>query len=526
MISSIDIQPAAGKLSAAYSPIIYELTAGDSSGGPTPPVVYCDIYINGVYYRSMTKTQAKTHFSTHSIWSFDVRQAAQEYLKKYLPILGGDQVLEAPALIASIKCKFRASGYDPAGFISPEGITPIQATGNTPAVAGTGTESNESFIVNIALQHGDNKNLETHLGNYKTGQWSVNAFPLTHRPLKYYINEAGSDYFPAIFPDNLCFGGLKLNYRYRGQTTIWSMISGLETPCNAVIFDLVALQVPGSQDVNFTWKVTGNATLTSYSVDGGPWINVAIVNGGGSGSAFVLFLGQHTIRVKGICLCAEGDETLLEFAIVDPVDFNCAAGVTDLVANQTGPGELVVNFVMGVGAVAYEGQVAPAGGGQILLYNGSSASPTFTAQGAPLGDNDITVIPFCANGVEGTPMTITKRVLGFPTINKIDETTTGPGGIRTQVFRIGGSITSGNRFVLSIYGVDVVYITSPIDTATMVAAALRDLINANLAPAWDAAGLAPAPGTVGFPPAATALGSDLTVTMNYLNSFAYNAYLF
>lgn len=56
-IQSIIQQPATNSLNAAYQPIVLRVQATSATNDPIPPVVYCDIYVNGVFYRSLSNTQ-------------------------------------------------------------------------------------------------------------------------------------------------------------------------------------------------------------------------------------------------------------------------------------------------------------------------------------------------------------------------------------------------------------------------------------------------------------------------------------
>lgn len=214
-IITINQQPAYQSLNAAYRPIVYKVTATRTDDGPIPPVVYCDIYIKNVYYKTIDKTQYISATDTNSIWLFDVQDAAQEYLSKFLGTNAGSALLEAVNVMARIYCKFRSSGLNVNGFITPEGTAPVQATSANAAVAGTGTQSNESFICNSTLQHTDNQALASHLGDQKKktmGAWDGSCYPLSHRPKNYLLSNGQCDYYPFIYTGDKEFGHITLNY--------------------------------------------------------------------------------------------------------------------------------------------------------------------------------------------------------------------------------------------------------------------------------------------------------------------------
>jgi hypothetical protein len=198
MPTGIITQPDADQIMAAYRPIIFRVGAIAINSDPVPPVVYCDIYFNGVFYRTISKSQYANLNSGFSEWEFDIQDAAQEYLAKYLGTNGGESIVVADPLVTLVKCKFRSSGLDSEGFIEQEGTIPVQGTGDTNPSAGDGTESNEFNIVNAALQHEDNQDLAAHLDAYKNRTWDATTYPLTHRPDHYKLCALDSDYFPIL----------------------------------------------------------------------------------------------------------------------------------------------------------------------------------------------------------------------------------------------------------------------------------------------------------------------------------------
>jgi hypothetical protein len=196
-ISGIVTQPASDHLMAAYRPIILDVTATATMGpSAVPPVVYCDIYFAGVFYKTIKKTAALASGN----WRFDIQDAAQEYLGKYLAAIYGQAIVEAPPLIALAFCRFRSSGIDTEGFIVPDPTIPVQATGNTNPTAGTGTQSNSFYVVNSTLQHDQAQDLADHLDAWKNPDdtWDATTYPLTHRPRNYFLCTEDSDYFPIL----------------------------------------------------------------------------------------------------------------------------------------------------------------------------------------------------------------------------------------------------------------------------------------------------------------------------------------
>lgn len=227
-ITAITFQPISNSLQAAYRPIIFQVTAVSLYDTFLPaPVVYCDIYFGGIYYKSLSKT---IPLPTGE-WQFDIQDATQEYLRKYLAPNGGIEFYQASSAMTNSFCRFRASGINTNGFIVPEAIVPVQGTGSIPPVNGSGTQSNTFYAMNATLQHEDNQDLSAHLNTYKNGVWSALAYPLTHRPQSYPIRLAESDYYPIAYTGISPLKCIDLHYRFKGQTTFHQTTKCLENPC-------------------------------------------------------------------------------------------------------------------------------------------------------------------------------------------------------------------------------------------------------------------------------------------------------
>jgi hypothetical protein len=235
-VTSIPYQPATGQLLASYRPIVFKVQATATGGGILPPYVVCDIYIANVYYKSILRTAPESQASTYSIFQFDISDALQEYLQPDIAQLDNNNVLQAPHMSAKVFCRFRASDKDSDGFTVEEGTKPVQGTNDTNPISGTGTQSNTFFVINAALQHEDNQNLQLHLTAYKQGTWATNAFPLTHRNRYYFCNN-DSDHYPIIFTGDCIEADLKLNYRLKGQTSFQVATAANINICNPITFD-------------------------------------------------------------------------------------------------------------------------------------------------------------------------------------------------------------------------------------------------------------------------------------------------
>lgn len=273
-INAIISQPIPDDIQAAYRPVVLRVSANKTGGDPVPPVVYCDIYFNGVFYKTLSKTIFSKKNIVDTEWEFDIQDAAQEYLRKTLGQNGGGQILTVPFILSRTFCKFRSSGVDGNGFIAPEGTAPIQGSVGIDPVDGTGTVSNDFFVVNATLQHEDNQSLPIHLNSFKKGTWANKTWPLSHRPENYKVRVSDSDYFP-ILHNGKNIGSLELNYRFKGQSTLRTVTTTslqncpIVTGINQVIvnngnntftitFSFNDLSAPAAQ-LNIQYRLTGSA---------------------------------------------------------------------------------------------------------------------------------------------------------------------------------------------------------------------------------------------------------------------------
>jgi hypothetical protein len=312
-VNSISYQPAVAQLMAAYRPIVLKVLATETGGDPTPPYVVCDIYIDDVYYKSIFRTTAETDGS----WFFDISTALQEYLQPDLGQLDNELVLASVHSSAKVFCRFRSSGLDDNGFTEEEGTRPVQATRTTDAVAGDGFQSNAFFVINAALQHEDNQNLETHLNSYKNGDWSDDAYPLSHRS-KYFFCPGDGDHFPVVFKGDCTQTALVMHFRLRGETEFQEVDAEDINTCDAIEFEVsteanrvtvvLGEELPEGQSVlvqykkqdSGTWISAGNYTEQSFGFN---------INGDDIG-------GDYDIRVVRFCTpCFSSDPAIDEFTL-------------------------------------------------------------------------------------------------------------------------------------------------------------------------------------------------------------------
>jgi hypothetical protein len=255
-IGAIILQPPSNSINAAYRPVVVRVAATNTDASARPPVVYCDIYFNDVFYKTLSKSQYSKLNPGNSEWQFDIQDAAQEYLKKFLANNGEVAIKEAPLVVTKTSCKLRSSGFDGNGFIQHEGTAPVQGTSDMDPVSGTGTATHTFYIVNATLQHADNQDLCTHLNYFKTRTWASTTWPLSHRPDHYKVCLSDSDSFAIVHGGVKNLSCLRLNYRYKGQVSFHQV-----TTCNTSACAIVSNLAYGIVD-------NGNGTQTiTFSFD-------------------------------------------------------------------------------------------------------------------------------------------------------------------------------------------------------------------------------------------------------------------
>lgn len=234
-------QPAADSINAAYKPIQFLLEVNQLPTGPaTPaPVVYADLYFDGVYYSSISVTDYEVlaiWIFVFNLYTFDIQDKVQEYLKSRFERMyestDGD-IDNFDAYSCSVRVEFRESYVDGNGFVQTYGTTPVQGTKYTAPVSGAGTvASNTFYVLNATLRHEDAPDLSTHLAGYKEPFQTTHA--LSHRPNnipsagfrvgegKYYVCAEDNDFIFAFMepttplPPNWLVG---VYVTYRNGTT-------------------------------------------------------------------------------------------------------------------------------------------------------------------------------------------------------------------------------------------------------------------------------------------------------------------
>lgn len=339
-MTTIIQQPAANSLNAAYRPIIVKALIS-----PVPPISFCDIYFNGVFYKTLSNT------ADGATPTFDLQDATQEYLSKYLAPNGTSIIRTGSTLFTVCEGRIRGSSLNANGFLIVDPVVPVQATAGVPAVAGTGLSTNSFFVVNATLQNEDLQDLASHLDLYKTGTWSVNAWPLTHRRQGYRI--AGSDYFPIAYNDVPDLSCIRINYKLKDGTTGNSTNCNLYPTCPALTGLAVAVVDDGnafSETFTFTWNppdpiLTG--IIVAYRVTGtlGPFtvVNLPIT----SPQNLTLPLGFYDFRIATTGPCVISATTVfLNQGIAAPA---CVSpGFTGSAVPPNGLSGVPYNFVFNI----------------------------------------------------------------------------------------------------------------------------------------------------------------------------------
>lgn len=358
MVISISSQPTVNSIFSAYRPIIFEITTDMC------PVVYCDVYINNVFYKTISRTQFLSVSTSVYTWRFDIEDACQEYLKNYIAPNGFFDILAVSQNICSVVCKFRSSTIDSNGFTVPDTVVPIQATGLNVAVSGTGTLSNSISVLNSVLQHVDNQDLITHLSAFKIGTWSSSTFPLTQRKT-YKICKQDTDAFSII--SDTAPNCITITYKNKGDSNSYELTScsdicipvtigsyDLGTATNGVPYDVI---IPLNGSSPFTVDVA-NSNYPSWMI-----LNVGTV------------LGVSQLEISGT---PDADNNL---STVDIIVTNCSGlNTVDIVGNTPGCIGVTINSITLTDAqsgVFYSVDIMFSGDSPFVV-NGTSTTSTGT----------------------------------------------------------------------------------------------------------------------------------------------------
>lgn len=211
MAATITKQPTPNQLLSAYKPVVIECTA-TTFGGGIPTIVFCDVYINSVYYRTFFSSKA----DKNGKYIFDIQDAVQEKLNYFIPPIDGKEIEITNQTIVDVFVKIRTSKLNASGLNELEQIAPIPGTDETQPIAGEGIQSNKFFALNLLIQHEENQDIVSLLKSYQTDDWNNEALPLTRRNKINYLTDSQSSFFPFI--TNKKIKSICIDVRFKGQS--------------------------------------------------------------------------------------------------------------------------------------------------------------------------------------------------------------------------------------------------------------------------------------------------------------------
>lgn len=306
-VQSIIIQPNAGDLLAAYRPVLIDVNVDTISPGLAPPIIYCDVYFNGIYYKTVSRTKSKSLASGSALFEFDIQDAAQEIIGKYIGDNGSSSLNPVTNMMLSCFCRIRVTSYDTNGLMMISDIAPVQGTGAIAPIPGSGYQSNSFFIAGMSLQHEDNQNTVAHLNSYKNGNWGANVYPMTHRPQGYVITKKDSDFYPFINLGLLDFKTIRLNYKVKGSNNFLQASFTQISPCPVVSnIQYTTVNNGANQTFTFTWAnpsplITGIDILYRPSGGTGSWSTSS--GSAASGRSITVPFGSYDVQflMHGSC---------------------------------------------------------------------------------------------------------------------------------------------------------------------------------------------------------------------------------
>lgn len=179
-------QPDANDLLSAYNPVPFVVFANQPTSGDPCPVVYADVYFDGVYYGTFSSTVYYGIVGPYAEYHFDIQDKCQEFLRSKL--WAGIGVTQNNGIMyehfTSCYVKFRETDIDTDGFTVSVGTAPVQGTFFDEAVGGDGEQSETFYVLNTHLKQADSYDLLTHLKKYTPAATIATDYGwnLSHRP--------------------------------------------------------------------------------------------------------------------------------------------------------------------------------------------------------------------------------------------------------------------------------------------------------------------------------------------------------
>lgn len=295
---SIVVQPELNQIQSAYKPLLIGCEATTIDGN-IPPIVYCDVYINAVYYRTFISTKA----NKNNQFIFDIQDAVQEKLSFFLPPIDGNKICINNASLIDVFVKIRTAKFNSSGLIESEQIAPIPETEDSIAVIGQGFQSNKFQAINLLIQHEENQDVNALLENYKTNQWNDEALPLTKRHEINYLTNNQCSYFPFLSEKSI--KKIRMHVKFKGNSDIKSyekeiVNEHIEEIQNPPIINIKWLvTIDNSENTNsyfwdLKWGIFPNIKIKFYpedpdldivnvelfkSVDSGSFLSLGVISG-------------------------------------------------------------------------------------------------------------------------------------------------------------------------------------------------------------------------------------------------------
>lgn len=246
-------QPTPSQLLTAYKPVVFVVTA-TTDDAKTPSIVFCDVYINSVYFRTFFSSKS----DSNNKYVFDIKDAVQEKLEYFIPPIDESKLQINNASLVDVFVKIRTAKIDAAGLNQSEQIPPIPGNDDDNPIPGNGYFSNKFFVLNAVIQNEENQDINDLLKRFRKGQWNNEALPLTRRNYINLLHPGQSSYFPIITDKEV--GKIKLFAKFKGESTF------REYEKEILPDDVVEVSNPPT--INIKWLLSDNSeTIDSYVWD-------------------------------------------------------------------------------------------------------------------------------------------------------------------------------------------------------------------------------------------------------------------
>lgn len=260
-----------------------------------------------------------------------------------------------------------------------------------------------------------------------------------------------------------------------------------------------------------TGDTNGNPCSTATSGTGG----TGGTSGTGNGTGFSV-LSQVQAPLSPNVLNVEGSTDLMTWSAVS----NLTRSLTGTsVSTSTGLNEsayyraTLTNNTFGT-STFFQGLT------WVIGTSGSTSGPISTSGISTAGSGSAVTWSAPSPWVAGNAYIWEGRFGSLPSFTLISDTSYFP-NYRIQVFEVGTNVVPGYTYSLTIYSVTVFYTAQAGDTASDVASSLATVVNNTSDSTWNDAGLAPL-GNPYFPPVASSSGAQISLTVNWQNSFVGN----